>query len=211
MHGVEYDRAATEGKSVMADPSLGAGAFFKEKLGLVPLTAAEREAKRRARKNARAAAKLGTVKEPTNASNSPELALCKGKSLDQEYAEDSAAERQQIRKTHDKLWRLTQVCAICGDTERETALKHDNARHEMHEDPSRAKTRGLPPAERFNIYICARVDEKCHKLLTDNVLIVHFHDEQKRWRSDYDVIVKATGQILRSMRRGELSKREVAE
>lgn len=184
------------------NPDYGPGAFFKAP----PMTAAQRDAKHAARKNARIAAKHGRVKLPTNASNSPDLALSKGVSRDQEYAEDSAAEVKQIRKTHDKLWKLTSVCGICGDTEQETAQKSPVAKHQMHEDPSRAQTRGLPPAERFNIYICGRVCQPCHQQLTDNVIKPHFHDEDRRWRGDYDVIVKATGHVLRSMRRGELSK-----
>lgn len=184
--------------------TLGAGAFFKG----APKTAAEREAEKVARKNRRAAARYGRVVNADNASNSPALALAKGKSRDQEYAEDSAAEVKQIRKTHDKLWRLTATCALCGDTELETAQKSPIAKHQMHEDPSRAKTRGLPPAERFNIYICARVCESCHKQVTNNVVKVHFHDEEIRWRGDYDVI-DTEGNIIRSMRRGELSLRSL--
>ena len=33
----------------------------------------------------------------------------------------------------------------------------------MNEDPSRAKTRGRPPAERFNTRICLRLCRDCHR------------------------------------------------
>jgi hypothetical protein len=35
----------------------------------------------------------------------------------------------------------------------------------MHEDPSRAKTRNLPPEERFNTKVCIRLSPKVHELV----------------------------------------------
>jgi hypothetical protein len=33
----------------------------------------------------------------------------------------------------------------------------------MHEDPPRSATRGLPPSQRFNATVCARLCAACHK------------------------------------------------
>ena len=45
---------------------------------------------------------------------------------------------------------------------------------EMHEDPSRAKTRGKPPWERFSIIICGRLCHACHRDVTENRLRIVF-------------------------------------
>lgn len=46
----------------------------------------------------------------------------------------------------------------------------------MHEDPSRAQTRGLPPEQRFNLIICGRFCWICHQDVTENRLRIEFGD-----------------------------------
>ena len=165
-------------------------------------TAAERQARHRARSAARKAAKHGRIKTDATKIDYSVLGIPKGKTSDEKYAEEHAAEVKQIRKTREKVGKRTDHCEYCGDSEAETAMKHPKSTHEMNEDPPRSKTRGLPPEQRFNVYVCGRACAPCHQLITDNVIIIHFHDEQRRHLGDYDILDKASGHILRHMRRG---------
>lgn len=38
---------------------------------------------------------------------------------------------------------------------------------QLHEDPPRSKTRGLPPEQRFNRHVCIRLNAKIHQLVTE--------------------------------------------
>lgn len=168
----------------------------------LPETAAQRQARHRARREQRKAARLGRVTSDDTGIDWSVLGLPKGQTSDEKVAEDHAAEVQQIAKTRRKVWKRTDHCEYCGDSERETAEKSPIATHQMHEDPSRAKTRGLPVEERFNAAVCGRICYPCHKLVTENVIRAHFHDEAKRHLGDYDILDVASGHILRHMRRG---------
>ncbi|MCR4374187.1 MAG: hypothetical protein NUW22_05000 [Acidobacteria bacterium] len=168
----------------------------------VPLTREQRQAKRAARKNARVDAKFGRVKVRDNASNCAELALSKGVTSDEQIAAEHTAEVKQIRLTRAKVFRRSQFCECCGDSEQETSQKSPKAAHEMHETTPRSLTRGLPPAERFNVRICMRACAICHPLLQRRVLRIDFHNDERRMTGDYDVIDGATGHIIRHMRRG---------
>lgn len=45
---------------------------------------------------------------------------------------------------------------------------------QMHEDPPRSKTRGLPMYERFNPRVCGRLCVACHKDVTEHRIRVGF-------------------------------------
>jgi len=62
-------------------------------------------------------------------------------------------------------------CQVCGGTRQ---AECGGLPDEMHEDPSRAKTRGLPPWERFSIIICGRLCHACHRDVTENRLRLVF-------------------------------------
>lgn len=49
---------------------------------------------------------------------------------------------------------------------RVSGLKSDDF-DELHEDPSRAKSRGLPMDERFNSRVCIRLNREIHRLVTE--------------------------------------------
>lgn len=100
----------------------------------------------------------------TNASNSDDLALSKGPTRHDEQTAAHAALVAQIKATREKVWDRSDRCECCGDTERETATKCHKRTHEMHEYPTRAMTKGLPPADRFNVRICQRLCWPCHQL-----------------------------------------------
>ena len=101
------------------------------------------------------------------ASSHPGLAFPKGPSRAQEKARAHRLEVAIIKATHDAVWeRSLGLCEICGDSEAETAVKAWPFLHQMHEEPSRAATRGKPPAERFNTRICIRACPPCHAACT---------------------------------------------
>lgn len=83
-------------------------------------------------------------------------------------------DRQQaawIRLVHTLVFERDSTCRIC--------LGSRNAhrdRDEMHEDPSRAKTRNLPPELRFNRAICGRICASCHRALHDGKIRLVFLD-----------------------------------
>ena len=81
----------------------------------------------------------------------------------------TAAESKQIRETHDAIWARRFTCQICHGLRCRFRWQD-----EMHEDPSRAQTRGRPPAERFNVVICGRVGRACHRDITEGRLRVEF-------------------------------------
>lgn len=99
----------------------------------------------------------------TNASNSSDLALAKGPTRADEKTARHAHETAVIKAVRADLWERSSVCELCGDTERQSAAKYPKATHEMHEDPPRSATRGLPAEERFNLRICLRVCPGCHR------------------------------------------------
>jgi hypothetical protein len=104
----------------------------------------------------------------TNASNSPDLWLAKGKTKHEEDAEYHAREVTHKRDTRAKVWKRSSTCESCDDTEQQTAQKWPKAEHEMHENESRAKTRGRAPEERFSTANCARTCGICHSQITAN-------------------------------------------
>lgn len=63
------------------------------------------------------------------------------------------------------IWMTRPTCQAChGRRVAECGGLPD----EMHEDPPRSKTRGLPPEERFNLLVCARLCAACHKDVTEH-------------------------------------------
>lgn len=81
----------------------------------------------------------------------------------------TAAEHKQIRETRATIWATRFTCQVCHGTR--CRFRWQDA---MHEDPSRAQTRGLPPEQRFNENICGRVGRECHQEITENRLRVEF-------------------------------------
>jgi hypothetical protein len=65
-----------------------------------------------------------------------------------------------IRQVRERIFLLRRTCQACSGTRwRDCCGLPD----QMHEDPPRSETRGLPPAQRFNEHICARLCAACHK------------------------------------------------
>lgn len=82
-----------------------------------------------------------------------------GKTRRQIKAKKESAEQRQIRETHDKVWTRDLACRVTG-----IASDED----QMHEDPSRAQTRGMPPEVRFNTRVCVRLSPRIHQLVTEH-------------------------------------------
>lgn len=122
-------------------------------------------------------------------SDCQDFALPKGPTRHQIKQARRDAEVAQIVETRARVWlRAEGQCEVCSDTERDTAAKWHRAAHEMHEIVSRAQTRGLTPAQRFNTRICCRVCPICHRLLTAHRLEIRVHDDAIGMDGDYDVI-----------------------
>jgi hypothetical protein len=69
----------------------------------------------------------------------------------------------QKLKTHDLVWERDKACRV-------TRVTSEN--DTMHEDPSRAKTRGLPPEQRFNTRICIRLCPRIHEYVQRGKIIL---------------------------------------
>ena len=61
------------------------------------------------------------------------------------------------------IWQTRPTCQFCGGSRRSYCA---GLADQMHEDPSRAQTRGLPPEQRFSLVTCGRVCAACHEDLT---------------------------------------------
>lgn len=92
-----------------------------------------------------------------------------------EKAQAKRREQQVIREVRAKVWERSKgCCEFCGDTERVTATKSHISRHQMNEIVSRAKTRGLPPEQRFNTRNCARNCKPCHDAFHAGLVVIVF-------------------------------------
>lgn len=105
-----------------------------------------------------------------------------------ERQEKKDALNRQIADTRRRVWARSSVCEVCGDTERETASKCHKAEHEMHERVLRSKTKGLPPAERYNVAICVRTCPLCHHDLHAQIVRIAVADEALGMQGSYDVL-----------------------
>jgi len=77
-----------------------------------------------------------------------------------------------IQSVHDYIWMTRLACQLCGGARRAECMGLND---QMHEDPPRSATRGLPPASRFNLIVCGRLCAACHRDVTENRLRVIFH------------------------------------
>ena len=94
-----------------------------------------------------------------------------GASLDEVKAQAAALEVATIVAVHDYIWATRYSCQLCRGRRKAECLGLPD---EMHEDPPRSATRGLPPAERFNLVVCGRLCHACHRDVTENRLRVVF-------------------------------------
>jgi hypothetical protein len=88
----------------------------------------------------------------------------------QEKAKADAHENEVIKQVHDYIWATRPSCQLCHGSRLVRRPDH------MHEDPSRAQTRGMPPEQRFNLVVCGRLCEFCHRDVTHNVIRIVFKD-----------------------------------
>jgi hypothetical protein len=90
-----------------------------------------------------------------------------------------------------------QIKAVREDifTNRDLACRVTGLRSEfdhMHEDPSRAKTRGLPPEQRFNRRVCIRLNAKIHQLVTEKKIRLVKVDPERGFDGPIQVIYVGT-------------------
>ena len=110
-------------------------------------------------------------------------------------ARKNDAEKQHRQAVKAAIWAVRMSCQLCRGSRWRECVAPD----QMHEDPSRAKTRGLPPEDRFNERVCGRVCEACHRDVTQNRLRVVFADEYLRFRGRVWAVqlvgVRQTGEV----------------
>lgn len=94
-----------------------------------------------------------------------------GESLEEKRAREDAEEAAVITEVREYIWRTRPSCQLCHGARRKDCMGLED---QMHEDPPRSKTRGLPPRERFNLIICGRLCAACHRDVTENRLRVVF-------------------------------------
>lgn len=105
-------------------------------------------------------------------------AISIGETRQQQKARADAHENAVIQATHDAVWLRHGCCQLCrGLRSRECRARRD----QMHEDPPRAATRGLPPAQRFNVRVCGRLCWICHRDVTEKRLRICFADPVQRF------------------------------
>ena len=79
-------------------------------------------------------------------------------------ADDAAQQRLalsiHIQQVRQRIFLVRRTCQACSGTRlRDCGGLPD----QMHEDPPRSATRGLPPEQRFNERVCARLCSACHR------------------------------------------------
>lgn len=100
-----------------------------------------------------------------------------GSTRDKAKAEAEALESAIIEAVREWIWAHRSSCQLCHGRRSHECLGGD----EMHEDPPRSKTRGLPPWERFNLRVCGRLCQACHRDVTEHRLRIVFADPERRF------------------------------
>lgn len=85
-------------------------------------------------------------------------------------AADGVAARQSalsihIRAVRQQVFHARRTCQACSGTRWRDCNGWPD---QLHEDPPRSATRGLPPAVRFNVRVCARLCRACHCDVTEH-------------------------------------------
>jgi hypothetical protein len=94
-----------------------------------------------------------------------------GETREEKSAREHVDEAAVIQQVHDYIWRTRSTCQLCRGRRRNECAGFPD---EMHEEPPRSATRGLPPAERFNLLVCGRLCKACHGDITGNKLTIVF-------------------------------------
>src|SRR4030095_3415121 len=86
---------------------------------------------------------------------------------------DDTDEVEVIAAVRAHIWLTRHVCQLCAGRRQADCAGFPD---EMHEDPSRSQTRGLPPKERFNLRVCGRLCKACHRDVTEHKIRIVFTD-----------------------------------
>jgi len=69
---------------------------------------------------------------------------------------------------HEVVWARDPWCRLCQG--RRPVFLPD----QMHEDPPRSQTRGLPKEQRWNLAVCCRLCHSCHEDVTRRRIRIRF-------------------------------------
>ena len=78
-----------------------------------------------------------------------------------------------ISAVHDWIWANRPCCQLCQGRRAGECMGLPD---QMHEDPPRSATRGLPSWERFNLLVCGRLCAACHADVTAHKIQIVFLD-----------------------------------
>lgn len=97
-----------------------------------------------------------------------------GETRKQQKAKESRTEKAWIKQVREKVFHDRPNCQICHGARWEEC---GGLPDQLHEDPPRSKTRGLPMQERFNPRVCGRLCAACHRDVTEHRMeLVFFGD-----------------------------------
>jgi hypothetical protein len=91
-----------------------------------------------------------------------------GETREEQKDREDLREHEIITAVRRYIWRTRPVCQLCY------GKRASRLPDQMHEDPSRAHTRGKPPEERFNLLVCGRLCALCHADVTEGRLRIVF-------------------------------------
>ena len=94
-----------------------------------------------------------------------------GRTRKQTKATARRTQAEWIKRVREQVFRERPNCQICHGARWDECLGLPD---QLHEDPPRSKTRGLPIYERFNPRVCGRLCAACHKDVTEHRLLIMF-------------------------------------
>lgn len=99
-----------------------------------------------------------------------------GPTRKQTHARERRKQAAWIQQVREKVFHDRPTCQICHGARWAECMGLPD---QLHEDPPRSKTRGLPMYERFNPRVCGRLCAACHKDVTEHRLEVKFESDDR--------------------------------
>lgn len=122
--------------------------------------------------------KRRTSKQRSSLRYKQRCAIGIGETREQRKRRKEREEAAVVSAVHDEVFSTRATCQLCDGRRRGDCMGLPD---QMHEDPSRAQTRGRPPEERFNLVICGRLCAACHRDVTEEKIVVMFEDRTLGW------------------------------
>lgn len=108
-----------------------------------------------------------------------------GEPRQQKKRREDRLEVEWIKQVREKVFARSPSCQICHGSRRDECMGLPD---QLHEDPPRSKTRGLPLQERFNERVCGRLCAACHRDVTEYRIEIAFHDEKRGFKGGVVIV-----------------------